>query len=517
MSEVDQNYENIVAAYRDDLKLSTPDKELIIAINEAVSKSKTLKEIMDSISKENKFFWKFGTDIDQSRWHPSRSKVVNNRIFTDIETAIPIITAEIPEATVILGKNENNKIKEDIKKGLRYAYEVKFNFQKTLQKLVRSWYIQQVGILKYGWDEDSGFFIENKLSRNIGFDATATSLDDAEYVWEIIEIKMQGLIDKYKDKAEIIKEEAHTKDTNTKVRYMEFWGGNGEWRVVKFGDAILKKTKNPNFDYGDKEVKAVEADEKAGVKAVEGVESKDGDNILEKPEFPYILLNVYNLEDNKSVYDDTGVIQQTKSLQEDANKGKQQISDLNEGQKRVWVVSGIASKIAQKIVDATGDLMVILKNGKVKEQVGQVQSGKPDAAMFNNVDDSLKQIDNTIGMHNTTRGERGEKETLGGRKLLRGADMGRLDLIVRNVEQVIEKWWTVYLHMIKVYADEDGEVLRSEDDEIELKPENIPADIKLLVKKGSTLPTDEASRFEMAKELAGANMIDPMTLFEEMG
>ena len=48
-------------------------------------------------------------------------------------------------------------------------------------------------------------------------------------------------------------------------------------------------------------------------------------------------------------------------------------------------------------------------------------------------------------------------------------------------------------------------------------PEEIPEDIRIMIKKGSTLPVDEVSKFEMAKELAGADKIDPLTLFEEMG
>jgi hypothetical protein len=38
-----------------------------------------------------------------------------------------------------------------------------------------------------------------------------------------------------------------------------------------------------------------------------------------------------------------------------------------------------------------------------------------------------------------------------------------------------------------------------------------------MVKKGSTLPTDDRTRMDMAKELAAAGLIDPATLFEEMG
>ena len=145
----------------------------------------------------------------------------------------------------------------------------------------------------------------------------------------------------------------------------------------------------------------------------------------------------------------------------------------------------------------------------------QIQSGKPDASLFNNLTHLLAEIDNIIGIHSTTRGERKEQETLGGRQLLMGSDYGRLDLIVRNVEQLMEDWYNAYLHMIKVYSDQP-EILESDEERIELSGEQIPITTIIMIKKGSTLPTDDVTRMQNAMQLAGMGMIDPETLFEEM-
>ena len=197
---------------------------------------------------------------------------------------------------------------------------------------------------------------------------------------------------------------------------------------------------------------------------------------------------------------------------------EQQILDLNEGQNRVWVVSSeaMSEAKAQDLVDKTGDLLCYLDRKAPAGSVGQVQSGKPDASLFNHVAHLLSEIDNTIGMHSTTRGERAQQETLGGRKILMGSDIGRLDLIVRNIEQVMEEWYNAYLQMIKVYSLE-GEVLRNGKETIEIRPEEIPSGIQVMVKKGSTLPIDRVSKREQAIQLAQFGMIDPATLFEEMG
>jgi hypothetical protein len=121
-----------------------------------------------------------------------------------------------------------------------------------------------------------------------------------------------------------------------------------------------------------------------------------------------------------------------------------------------------------------------------------------------------------MGIHSTTRGERAQQETLGGRKLLMGSDYGRLDLIVRNLEQAMEEWYNAYLHMIKVYALE-AEVLSDGKMRIEMKTEDIPSSIMVMVKKGSTLPVDKKTKMANAIQLSEWGMIDPGTLFEELG
>jgi hypothetical protein len=367
--------------------------------------------------------------------------------------------------------------------------------QLKLQCLTRHWFLFKLGIWKYRWQE--GFITENVLPRKIGIDKRATCKDNCEYIWEVLEDTAENLIEKFPTKATEITAIVGKDNLKGKLSYFEFWGGRGEWVcwVIPARNLILDKKKNPNYDYEDEE-----------------------NNIFDRPQFPYIFLNVFNLGDDTSLYDETSLIEESIPVQDGVNQLEQQIIDLNEGQKRVWITSGecMSEKKAQEVVNKTGDLMVYMDRKSPINGLQQVQSGKPDASLFNNLTHLLGEIDNIMGIHSTTRGERAQQETLGGRQLLMGSDIGRMDLIVRNVEQVMEEWYNSYLHMLKVYAIEP-EILRSSEATIELKPEEIPNDIMVMVKKGSTLPTDDRTRMDMAKELASAEMIDPATLFEEMG
>ena len=493
-----------ITSYRKNLEFDAKDDDLVLAINTAVQESKDLKEKMDEIGKINKKYWKDGTAKDLSRLHPKKPKTVTNRIFVDVETSIPILTSEVPEPTVV-GATDNT-IQQTIQKGLQIAYEVKYRLQQKLQTLIRQWYLYRIGVLKYRWDKEKGFTTEPILARKIGFDRRATSKANCEYVWEELEDTIENLITKFKSKEKEITTLIGNQDNKkAKIKYLEFWGGNGKWVCWKLRTLILDKKKNPNFDYGTPE----QLTAMGHIPAQEGV-----NNVFEKPEFPYLFLNVFSIGDETGLYDETSIIEEAASLQEGANQLEQQILELNEGQKRVWVLTNVAEEVAQDLINKTGDLAVRTKQPNAATQV---QSGKPDAALFNHLAHLLSEIDNIFGIHSTTRGASPQRqETLGAQKLQTGQDYGRQDLIVRNVEQLIEEWYNAYLHCIKVFSVE-AEVLNNGKETIELTREMIPQGIQVMVKKGSTLPIDRQTKMANAIQLAQFQMIDPKTLFQEMG
>jgi len=488
----ENNLDTIITSYRDNLTYKAKDSDLVAAINKAIEESKTLKEKMDNIGKMNKLYWKVGTNKDLTRLHPKKAKIVNNRIFTDIETAIPILTAEPPEPTII--GQIDNKSRIILETGLEIAYEVKYKIQQKLQQLARQWFMSRMGVWKYRWDK--GFTTEVVLTRKIGLDSRATLKDNCEYIYEELEDTIENITAKFPSKKKDIENIFGKDHPKTKIKYLEFWGDNGKWVCWKLRDIILDKKKNPNFDYED-----------------------ENNNIFNDPQFPYIFLNVFATGDETGMYDETSLVEQAASLQEGATQEKQQILDLNEGQKRVWTASGeaMSAKIFQELINKTGDLGVYMDRKAPVGGLQQVQSGKPDASLFNDVASSLNEVDNTIGIHATTRGKEPERqETLGAQRLQMGADYGRLDLIVRNIEQAMEDWYNAYLHCLKVYSNEP-ELLSDGERVIELIGQDIPSNIMVMVKKGSTLPTDKQTKMENAIQLAKIDKIDPETMFEELG
>ena len=484
--------EQEVVMERQALEYKESDEDLVEAIKSAVIESQPLKDMMDKAGKINEEYWGRGTDLDEKDIHPGRAKIVDNRIFTDFETILPIITAKTPEPTII--GDIPNELRERMVKALSIAYEVKQKLQDKLQKVVRHWGLYFIGIWKVRWDD--GVITEVVRAEKMGFDPTATSIDECEYAYEYLEDTIKNLKKKFPKKKKDIDEKYREHKEKTKLKYIEFWGGGGEWVAWKLGDILLDKERNPNFLYRK-----------------DGKGRKTG-NLFKEPPFPYLILNVFNL--GKDIYDDTSLISQTRKLQDAVNKRKCQISDLAEENKKLITASSnaISKEEFQKFINEYGMVGLWLDKGNINEV--KVEGGNAQAWIFEDMAQSLSEIDNIFGTHGTVRGESQKQETLGGRKLLAGSDTGRIDAIVRRVEQFMESWYNMYLHFIKVYGLEDEEFSDGEET-VKLSPEEIPNGVIVMVKKGSTLPVDKASRAEMAGQLAKADFIDPETLFEELG
>lgn len=501
--ETKDEIQEAILIERQSLEYTAKDEDLIGAIENAILEAKPLKKIADDIGKRNELYWEKGTDINPDMIHPKRAKIVDNRIFMGVETILPILTSRTPDPTII--GNVDNNVREKLIKVLTIAYEIKLKVQQKLQRIIRHWFLYRIGIWKYRWDE--GFIVETVRPEKIGVDPRATEKGNCEYMFELMEDKLEDLISEFPEKKEALLMKYGENKTKSKVKYIEFWGGQGEWVAWKLQELLLGKQKNPNFDYG-KSAKGKEGEE-GYEPAQEG-----GNNLFKKPQFPYLILNVFNL--GKNLYDDTSLAEQSINLQDSINKRKNQISDLTDENKKLVIASSraISKEGLQEFVDKYGMMGLWLDKGEIADV--RVEGGQADASIYADLNHSIGEIDNIMGTHSSVRGERKEQETLGGRKLLVAADYGRADTIIINIEQLLEDLFNAYLHLLKVYSLEDVEFDDGEET-ITLSREEIPSGILVMVKKGSTLPVDKASRAELAIKLAQFDKIDPETLFEELG
>ena len=486
-----ENPNDIIIQERKLLEYKKSDDDLVQGINDAIAQTMKVKAVEDKASSIREEYWKSGTELSTlTKIHPKKAKTRVNRIWSNLLTIIPYWVNRTPEPTPVAPSLKNDQ-RERVIKTLQNAWEIDNDMKWITQKVVLHWLLYHIGVLKVRWSEEAdGIETTVVHPKKIGFDPKATKMENCEYFWEMLEDTAEGLMKKFPKRKKQIKEKVRG-ELKTKLRYIEFWGGNGEWVAWKLGNIILDKKKNPNFD-------------------------KKG--LFKKPQFPYIILNCYNL--GYSLYDDTGIIDQAIPLQDSLNKIERQILDLNEGQKRVWVASGeaINKEDFQKILNQTGDLGVYFGKRLPQGGLQLPLAGKPDASMFNDIEHLLSEIDNVMGVHAALRGQYTpgmSKIGMRGYAMMINQDLAK-DLIVSRIEQLAENWFNMFIHLSLVYNSGDIK-FNTPDETLLLTRDDIPSGLKIMVKKGSMLPIDKASRADMAMKLAQMQMEAPADVYNDLG
>jgi len=506
----------------EELTLEMEDKELISLINKKIQIGRSDYEKLDQIGDINERYW-LGKQIDSRKLRDFRSKVVENVIFQTVETIIPIITSKPPEPVVTSASEtpESQQQARNYQRILLQKYE-KDKIRGKFQMIVRHNELRRIGILKYKYDSKIDDIVTDYvLPKNIIIDK------DGEWVAEYMEDTVAEILNKFPEKMdEIIKEfglraemkkdgtyDPETIDQKglaTKIKYVEFW--TDEYVVWKYKNIIFKKLKNPNFDYEG--VEKTETDENGEEVATEVYYY----NYFDRPKMPYIFYSTFNLGVN--VWDDTSLVEQGIPLQDVINKRQRQIDD-NFSDNGVLMGSGdyITKEELAKYMGNPED-KVWVEHGNPAEGISRLAPKQLAPFAYESLSGLKTSVDNVLGVHSTTRGERQGKETLGGRQILREADFGRIDLLVRSLEEVADELYKAWMHMMKVYFTQvhyarligkDGA-----QQVIEYSRDSIENGMEITVKEGSTLPVDKVSQRQEAIELMQMGSIDPITLYEKL-
>jgi hypothetical protein len=112
----------------------------------------------------------------------TKSKVSVNRIFTNLETIIPMATSK-PAVPVVYPASDTDQSKEyaNLHQKVITALYKKLNIQAITEKLVRHNQIFTVACLKYGI-KNGRITTDYIYPTNLILDPNATSVDDSEFI-----------------------------------------------------------------------------------------------------------------------------------------------------------------------------------------------------------------------------------------------------------------------------------------------------------------------------------------------
>jgi len=500
----------------DELKLDMSDDELKALIKgwlTVSSKSESALKTEWDINK-NYYTW---FDIRTDEIMDDKSSTTDNRIFTNIETIVPLVTSTPAKPIVFIpsAQGKNKKTKEAIRdqaiktqKILLAVYEDQ-KLQQKYEKMVRQQQIYRIGMIKYGMSDDQ-IFADVKLPSRLLLDSEAIWMEDSEFIWDKIVDTAKNIIKKYPDKESEISQEVQGK-LWTKITYVEWW--TDEFVVTAIDErVILDSKKNPLFDYTG--VPKVTYDETW--KEIKWEPTTN--NFFIRPKKPFIAFNVYNIGEN--ILDETTPLVLSRSLQDNINDKKRQIADnadvaWNPIRQYVWF-SKEQSDAANENLRAWDWVQLI-----EWQSISYVQAAPLPAFVSNDLQDSRNSIDNIFGIHSTTRWERQWGESWRAREALREWDEDRQATIWRAIEQVSEELYNAFAHLIKVFYDKEQLMpimwKDSAEDYVAFKRDDIADGMKIRVKPWSTIPEDKNAIKAQWLELAGLNKITNRRLFEMLG
>jgi hypothetical protein len=490
-------------------------------------------------------YWN-GDQLDLGNLSKSAERNSDNVIFRDLETFIPIATARTPEWTATpVYKNEKTRAFSDVvRRGIKAEWSVYQNMQPLLSRGVRNHNLHFIGIFQYGHDPDTDEFWTEE------FPATDCVIGrDGDFFARYVKNKKLGwYLDTFPEaKTQILSSLGYS----TLVEPSQLIRDSDVTAISVFtpdlvgwilNDITISLKKNPNWDYEGKEY-AVPPDPNAPAPQPT-VDPATGQlvppqqqtqkvyfNYFKKPKIPFLFLVYWNR--GIHVLDETTIVEQAIGPQNWVNKRKRQIGLNADSTNGHWVTSGdYISKDEFGKLEGTINEKIWLEKGKPADGFIKLTGEPLPDYIYNDLIDSRSEIDNLMGTHSTTRGERSGNNTATQDMSAKDSDYGRVDGYIRDgIENFAKRWAEAMYHMMLVYRSEDTMIAIPDDNDLEsenvvfaqdrvpliLKKngELIPVPLLFTVQQGSTLPEDEV--FKAAQAEKNKDILSPIDLLRLEG
>lgn len=489
---------------------------------------------LDQKRERNAKYW-MGDQVDRTQIRADLEKGVDNIIFRNIETFIPIATSRTPEPTFTPRyKNEETRAyASDIRRALRSEWSILQSMQPLVGRAIRNHQINRIGVIKYGYDPDTEEFWSEEVSAT---DIVVSPTGD--FVGHWIRNKTLGdLLEMYPNKKGVIlKHFNHSEEIEptkkilaSPVTYLECW--TNDYVGVRLDTIMLGVEDNPHFDYTGKEIEvdSGQLDPVTGGPVM--VKKKIKYNHFKTPKMPFLFLVYWNR--GLHVIDDTTLLEQAIGAQDWVNKRKRQIGANADSTNGHWVSSGdYISKEEFALIQGGVDEKIWLEKGLPNDGLIKITGAELPSYIYQDLQDSRSAIDNLMGVHSTTRGEKSGAGTATQDLMSRDQDYGRVDGYVRDgIEQLARKWFEAMYHMYLVYHTDEIQIPVPEDDDFETdniafsrdrvplietsKGELIPVPLLISVQQGSTMPQDEVA--EAIKAEKSKDVLSPLDYFRLSG
>ena len=506
--------QGIVSEKTPELVLEMDDEELLELSKQWSKQWAAFSAEIEPKQKENERYWlgKQYTDVEIAS---EKRPLYDNRIFSSLETFLPIATRQNPEPLVSADQSpEGEELADKVSKMLSYQADVQ-RLKLKLKKVVRLWSLYYCGLVKVGWDMVYDDIKTSVLRpQKLILDSNATVDEDGytgEYIGEYRKDKAKVLVQRFPERSAEIEKECENK-MDTELQYIEWWTDEYVFWTMK--EMVLGKAKNPHWNY----------DEEVSEMNIYGAEVKTnvaGKNHFVAPKKPYIFFSVFNI--GLHPFDDTSLISQNLSLQDLINKRMRQIDKNVDNMNGGSIVSGdhFTQEEAAGVSDALRRGATIwVPNGDVNSAYKRDTGPALPGDVYNNLVDARNEVDNVFGTHGTSRGEETGEKTVRGKIIAKSSDESRIGFIADYLEQFSDQVFNWWVQLMYVYYDQPhvaivmGEAQARE--YVELQKSDLVSALLVSVREGSLIPKDPMIKRSEAIDLWQAGAIGPIELFKKL-
>lgn len=467
-------------------------------------------EESEALFKENSLWYKGIPDEDIAE---DKSDTRSNRIFLSLESIIPMLTAK-PATPVVYNLKTSGKKEWEVLERLHQKLLIEIyndcdlQLQKKMEVLIRQLNLYRIWFLKYGI-KNGKIYVSNVLPHKIYIDKYATTIEDADFIWEEVIMPVWQVVEKYPWHETALYDFVWWEENDwTKIKIMEYW--TDEYFFVVFNDnVLLHKEKNPLFDYSQ----TTEIDDDGNT-----LYSNSSNNYFRNPKKPYLCFNVYGFGDE--LRDFTSLLEQGIPLQNDLNERMRQISNNAHITADPYLIGkGVDKKRIQEFNEnkSTGDAISL----EHWEEITYTQPPSLPWYITNSLDLLRIELDNIFWTHNTSRGERWQSETATGREILRQADHDRQAPIGRALERMLWSLYSAFTHLVKVFYEEEDLIpyLWEKDSKkyLEYLKNSDTDGMEIKILAGSTLPDDKIAIKTEAMALVQLGKITDEELYRRLG
>lgn len=562
----DFSHEGLLTQPLDPLALDIEDDELVDNIDKRIEDSRDFyDEKYDLYDRRKKMeVHYFGRQILEKEKEKLlknyESKYMDNVLYEIEATIKPLAMTRLPDLMVLPGNDNDQSVltAQEVSKVIDTQIKERQN-RKVLGLAFKHLPVYFTGVIKIRWDpeiDDYKFECIHPDLIDVDHTSPSNNADDMQFVSQIVPLTVEQVVMRFPSKKEeffnqlkqdglMIGENPSWALMATTIKIREVWftwykkHENTEWERIegvlwKYKDVILKKMKNPNFDY-EGETRYFAYDEPGNEATKRGLNEQElmmvlatgqtppnvkqeqvYHNYFDNPKKPFYFLGYDQW--GKQPFDETSRIEQNLQNQKALDKrGKQLEETLDQRGHNVFSKeSGLTPADVEELDmnDPDEDLVV---DGDVNATHKFIAPERPGAEEFKEMD-NIRQRMYAISGSNAVRGQI-QTEVATTNQIAREADFTRADDLVEDTINDAAEWMAGYaLQMIKLRYTKDHfvDVLGIAGESVWIKlNRNMIMDGMIVKMKASG--TDKLRAQNNAMEMAKMQMVDPYTFFVDMG